>query len=78
MARKSWRKIKQEAKNNYDESKCHYVYEVPFPEHVFIKISDRVVYDMNDKIYYKPATEDVDTLVSGYHMPIYMLKYTGR
>lgn len=78
MARKRWRKIKKAAKNNFAKSKCHYVYEVPCPEHVFIKISDHVVYDMNDNTYYKPATEDVDKLVSGYSMPTYMLKYTAR
>lgn len=45
-----------------------YVYEVPEPEHIFIKVNDHVVYDLNDGTYYTSATESVDKIVSGYQM----------
>lgn len=47
-----------------------YVYEVPEPEHVFIKVNDRIIYDFDDKVYYMSSTESVDKIVSGYQMDV--------
>ena len=47
-----------------------YVYEVPEPEHIFIKMDEHIVYDVNDSIYYKLATESADQLVHGYMMDV--------
>ena len=47
-----------------------YVYEVSEPEHIFIKMDEHIVYDVNDSVYYKLATESADQLVNGYMMDV--------
>ena len=47
-----------------------YVYEVPEPGHVFIKIDEHIVYDVNDNVYYMLSTESADQLVHGYMMDV--------
>ena len=47
-----------------------YVYEVPEPGHVFIKIDEHIVYDVNDNVYYMLGTESADQLVHGYMMDV--------
>ena len=47
-----------------------YVYEVPEPGHIFIKMDEHIVYDVNDNVYYMLGTESADQLVHDYMMDV--------
>ena len=85
--RKKWRKMKKEVRSICVNTQTRelitkgvltYVYEVPEPEHIFIKVNDHIVYDFNDGAYYMPSTESIDQLVSGYQMDIGYLSMLRR
>lgn len=48
-----WKKMKADVRMNF--RKVRHVYELDYT-HVFVKVTDSVVYDVNDGEYYKPQT----------------------